>query len=75
MSKSLKQEILDYVKSSKEVTLKDLYDKFDQTKNSTVRGRVNEATSSNLLIRVSRGVYVFAADDLDAIVIHGNTLE
>ena len=33
MSKSLKQEILDYVKSSKEVTLKDLYNKFDQTKN------------------------------------------
>ena len=75
MSKSLKQEILDYVKSSKEVTLKDLYNKFDQTKNSTIRGRVNEATSSNLLIRVSRGVYVFAADDIDAIVIHGNTIE
>ena len=52
MSKSLKQEILDYVKSSKEVTLKDLYNKFDQTKNSTIRGRVNEATSSNLLISI-----------------------
>lgn len=41
MSKSLKQEIIDYVKSSKQVTLKDLYTKFDQTKNSTIRGRVN----------------------------------
>ena len=35
MSKSLKQEIIDYVKSSKQVTLKDLYTKFDQTKDST----------------------------------------
>ena len=75
MSKSLKQEILDYVKSSKQVTLKDLYTKFDQTKDSTIRGRVNEATSANLLIRVSKGVYVYASNDLDAIVIHGNTLE
>mgnify|MGYP000650293582 FL=1 len=49
MSKSLKQEIIDYVKSSKQVTLKDLYTKFDQTKDSTIRGRVNEATSANLL--------------------------
>lgn len=75
MSKSLKQEILDYVKSSKQVTLKDLYTKFDQTKDSTIRGRVNEATSANLLIRVSKGVYVYASNDLDAVVIHGNTLE
>lgn len=75
MSKSLKQEILDYVKASKQVTLKDLYAKFDQTKYSTIRGRVNEATSANLLIRVDKGVYVYASNDLDAIVIHGNTLE
>ena len=75
MSKSLKQEILDYVKSSKQVTLKDLYTKFDQTKNSTIRGRVNEATSANLLIRVDKGVYVYASNDLNAVVIHGNTLE
>ena len=75
MSKSLKQEIINYVKSSKQVTLKDLYTKFDQTKNSTIRGRVNEATSANLLIRVSKGVYVYASNDLNAVVIHGNTLE
>lgn len=48
MSKSLKQEILDYVKSSKEVTLKDLYNKFDQTKNSTIRGsRVLKSTNTS----------------------------
>ena len=75
MSKSLKQEILNYVKYSKQVTLKDLYNKFDQTKDSTIRGRVNEATSANLLIRVSKGVYVYASNDLDAVIIHGNTLE
>ena len=51
MSKSLKQEILDYVKSSKQVTLKDLYTKFDQTKDSTIRGRVNEANESNRTVK------------------------
>ncbi len=75
MCKPLKQRILEFVKTSKKVTLEDLYNKFDQTKTSTIRGRVNEAATTNLLIRVSRGVYVFAGADLDAVVIHGNTIE
>lgn len=75
MSKSLKQEILDYVKSSKQVTLKDFIYKIWSNKRLYYWGRVNEATSANLLIRVSKGVYVYASNDLDAVVIHGNTLE
>lgn len=75
MSISLKQQILNFVKSKPQVTLDELYNTFDQTKNSTIRGRVNEATSANSLIRISRGVYILAAEDMNAVVIHGNALK
>lgn len=72
---SLRAQIIEYISNQTQVSLTDLYTTFAHVSNTTVRGRVNEATKDQLLIRVARGIYILASDDIDAMVIHGNSLE
>ena len=72
---SLRAQIIEYISNQTQVSLADLYITFAHVPNTTVRGRVNEATKDQLLIRVARGIYILASDDIDAMVIHGNSLE
>ena len=72
---SLRAQIIEYISNQTQVSLTDLYTTFAHVSNTTVRGRVNEATKDQLLIRIARGIYILASDDIDAMVIHGNSLE
>lgn len=74
---SLKQNILDFISQQSKVTLSEIYNKFEEIKKSTLRGRVNEATKQNLLIRISKGTYILFTknNNSDSLVIKGNSLE
>ena len=72
---SLRDQIIEYISTQTQVSLADLYTTFSSVPNTTVRGRVNEATKDQLLIRVARGIYILASEDVDAMVIHGNSLQ
>lgn len=74
---SLKQNILNFISQQSKVTLSEIYNRFEEIKKSTLRGRVNEATKQNLLIRISKGTYILFTKDnnSDSIIIKGNSLE
>lgn len=72
---SLRAQIIEYIANQTQVSLADLYVAFAHVPNTTVRGRVNEATKEQVLIRINRGVYILASDDINAMVIQGNSLQ
>ncbi len=65
---SLLSRIINYMKlQTKEVSLNDVYERFREIKQSTIRGRINESVGKKL-IRVGKGKYLLISDDVDAIV-------
>ncbi len=65
---SLLSRIINYMKlQTKEVSLNDVYERFNEIKQSTIRGRINESVGKKL-IRVGKGKYLLISDDVDAIV-------
>jgi len=70
----LVDKILNYMTGRESTSLSELYRTFSETAETTIRGRVNEATKSRQLIRIARGKYILAGDDIDAVIIEGNAL-
>lgn len=65
---SLLNRIINYMKlQTKEVSLNDVYERFSEIKQSTIRGRINESVGTKL-IRVGKGKYVLISEDVEAIV-------
>lgn len=65
---SLLSRIINYMKlQTKEVSLNDVYERFREIKQSTIRGRINESVGKKL-IRVGKGKYLLISDDVDAII-------
>lgn len=65
---SLLNRIINYMKlQTKEVSLNDVYERFSEIKQSTIRGRINESVGTKL-IRVGKGKYVLISEDIEAIV-------
>lgn len=65
---SLLDKIINYMKlQTKEVSLYDVYERFSEIKQSTIRGRINESVGTKL-IRVGKGKYVLISEDVEAIV-------
>ena len=65
---TLFKRIVNYMKlHTKEVSLEDIYERFNNIKKSTIRGRINEKVGSKL-IRVGRGKYLLIEEDVEAIV-------
>lgn len=65
---SLQSKILNYFKNVKEeITLTELYEHFDETKNSTIRGRINECVGTKL-IRTGRGKYMLLGAEIEAVI-------
>lgn len=66
---TLISKILNYMSLQKthEVNLKELYEAFGDEKQTTIRGRINEAVGKRIL-RIGRGKYILIQDDVDAIV-------
>lgn len=65
---SLLNRIINYMKlQTKEVSLNDVYERFSEIKQSTIRGRINESVGTKL-IRVGKGKYVLISEDVGAIV-------
>lgn len=65
---SLLNRIINYMKlQTKEVSLNDVYERFNEIKQSTIRGRINESVGTKL-IRVGKGKYVLISEDVEAIV-------
>lgn len=65
---SLLNRIINYMKlQTKEVSLSDVYDRFNYVKPSTIRGRINESVGTKML-RVGKGKYLLIDEDVEAIV-------
>lgn len=65
---SLLSRIINYMKlQTKEVSLNDVYERFNEIKQSTIRGRINESVGKKL-IRVGKGKYLLISDDVEVIV-------
>lgn len=71
-SKPLRQRLWDYLREKK--TLVEIYEQFENEKESTIRGRLNENIGV-CFQRLGRGIYIATDGEVQAVIINGDSWE